>query len=226
MAPTAERRHPAPIESGGKGAYALAGIAALILSALLALGMIGEIASPTVFPDDWLIVLLKLNVVSSGVQPTALNALSLLDIGLMVLFGIVSLGLSLALRHASRTWAAIAAALPFLGIGVFLLTRTAGRSAVLLALLLLSIVMLRGDLFGKAAAWIGIMASGLLFFAGDLGTAFFAPLGIIAALIGIGYVLWMGWLVIVGWRLLQLGGAQPYGEAGLRNRNARRNGAV
>ena len=195
--------------------YRIAGAAALIIFALFLIGVMGIItadpqaATPkgwlTPFQSNWLIVLFKLNAGFSGVQPESLSVLEPLDIVIMVLFGTVFLALYVALGRTSKIWSAVAASLPFLGIVVLLITSTAGRSGLLVGGLILSAVILCSNIFSKVSAYVGIVASALLFFGGDIGTAIFSSSNIIAVLIGIGYVLWMIWLLLIGRRLFQLG---------------------
>jgi hypothetical protein len=71
--------------------------------------------------------------------------------------------------------------------------------------LIISLVMLRNNIFNKVIAYMGILAS-LLLLAGDFSVGI-PNSNIIAALFGIGYVLMMTWFFLVGWRLLQLGRA-------------------
>ena len=199
--------------------YKVGGAAALIVFVLFLIGMIGIITvSPqpattngwlTPFQNNWLVVLFKLNVGFSGVQPDLLNVLNLLDIVIMALVGTMFLALYVALRRASRIWSLVATSLPFLGIPVLLITSTAGRSGLLLGGLIISAVMLRSNSFSRASAYVGMVASALLFFAGDLGTAIFSSSNIIAIFIGIGYVLWMIWFFLIGRRLFQLGQSKP-----------------
>ena len=72
--------------------------------------------------------------------------------------------------------------------------------------LLISVVMLRTQLFNNAAAYIGIMASTLIF-ALNLSVVF-AP-AISDPLMGIGMLIWILWLVLVSVRLLQIGRVPP-----------------
>jgi hypothetical protein len=88
---------------------------------------------------------------------------------------------------------------------VVFLVRTAGRSGLLIGGLIYSIIMLRSDVFNKLTAWAGIIASALLFFAGDIGTALFSASYLIALSIGLGYLLWMTWFLLTSLRLLRLG---------------------
>lgn len=79
-------------------------MAALILFALFLIGVAGITCinnrlSPL---QNWMIVLFKLNVSSCETHPDALNVLNLLDIIIMVLFGIMFLPLYIALRQTAR----------------------------------------------------------------------------------------------------------------------------
>jgi hypothetical protein len=195
--------------------YNVGGVAALILFVLFLIGIIGfVIVGPqttttngwfTSFQNNWLVVLFKLNTGFNGVQPDLLTALNLLDIVIMAVFGTMSLALYIALRGTHKIWSVIAVSLPFLGILVFLITSTAGRSGLLLGGLIISAVMLRSKKFSQVTAYVGTVASALLFFAGDIGTALFSSSNIIAILIGIGYVLWTIWYLLLARRLFQLG---------------------
>jgi len=162
--------------------------------------------------DNWLILLFKMNM---GFQAN-LNVINLIDITIMALFCAMFLGLYTALKKTSKIWSLIATALPFLGIPFFLATATAGRSTLLIAALIISIVMLRSNIFSKPTAYMGIVASVLLFFAGDIATTVFSSSGVVALFIAIGYVLWMVWFLLVSQKLYQLGRA--YRKAG-RNKN-------
>ncbi|RPI30094.1 MAG: DUF4386 family protein, partial [Chloroflexota bacterium] len=78
-----------------------------------------------------------------------------------------------------------------------------GRCGVMGAELIISIVMLKSQRFGKGIAWAGIISSVLLL-AGDMGTSM-APSTILAVLMGIGYILLMLWLFLVAGKLFSLG---------------------
>jgi len=204
-------------DSRWKSLYKVGGAAALIVLVLFLIGIVGIITvdrQPTAangwltpFQNNWLVVLFKLNAGFSGVQPDLLHVLNLLDIVIMALFGTMFLALYVALRRTSRTWSVVAASLPFLGIAIFLITSTAGRSGLLVGGLIISAVMLpsRTRLFSKASAYVGIAASAVLFFIGDIGTTIFSSSNLIAILIGIGYVLWMIWFFLIARELFQLG---------------------
>ena len=180
--------------------FKLGSIAALILFALFVVGITGISTTSgrfTSFQNNWLIVLFKLNIRFNGTQTGMLNVLNILDIVIMVLFGILFLSLNAALHRTHRIWSVIATSLPFLGLVLFLITHTAGRSGLLIGGLIFSAVMLGSNSFSKITAYVGIVASALLFFAGDIGTTVFPPSYIIAILIGIGYVLWVIWFFLI-----------------------------
>jgi hypothetical protein len=196
-----------------KNLYRVSGAAALILFVLFLIGISGVIIAGTQpdsqngwlspFQNNWLVVLFKINAGFSGVQSDLLAVLNLLDLVIMALFGAMVLALYAALRSTYRIWAVVAASLPFLGIVVFLITGTAGRSGLLLAGLIISALMLRSRDFSLVTAYVGLVASALLF-SGDIGTAVVASSTVIAIFIGIGYVLWMIWLFLIARRLIQL----------------------
>jgi hypothetical protein len=158
----------------------------------------------SLFPDNWLVILFKLNAGFDGVQFDRLYGLNPLDIAIMVLVAIMALGLYTALRRTSRIWSLVAAVMPILGIILFIATKLAGRSGVMGTGLVISFVMLRSNIFGRMTAVWGILAS-LLLLAGDFGTTANSHSTIVAILVGIGYVLLMTWFFLVGRRLLQLG---------------------
>ena len=194
--------------------YRIGGVAALLVLALFLIGLAGVAAvgsrpatagGPlTPFLDNWLVVLFKLSAGLPGVQPGSLNLVNPLDLGIMVLFCAMFVALGAALRPTHRTWPLVAAALPFLGIPLFLATGRAGRSALLVGGLIMSAAMLPSSIFSRASAYVGVAAATLLFFAGDLGTAIFSSSPIIAVLIGVGYVLWMVWFFLIARTLFGL----------------------
>jgi len=184
--------------------FSLAGaIAAAVLFGAFLIGLIARLQSSLAVSDNWLITLFNLNLRPGSTQPSALSVVSGLDIGLMLLFGTVMAAMYPALRHANRTWAVIAVALPFLGVPIFIATGTAGRSAVLLAGFISSILALRGQFGSTTSGWTGVLASAILLFLGDFGTAAFAPSRLLAVFIGIGYVLWTLWLLTVAFELFR-----------------------
>jgi len=194
--------------------YTLGGVTALILLAIFLIGGTGIISSISnsaaprgwfvLLQGNWLVVLFKVNVPASGVQAGSLAVLNPLDLAIMVLFATMLLALYVALRHTSRVLSILAVSLPILGIPVFLATGTAGRSALLVSGLLISIAILRSNLFTRMTAYVGIASSALLFFGGDIATAMVHSSITVAALIGAGYVLWLTWLLSIALGLFRL----------------------
>jgi hypothetical protein len=190
----------------------LGGIAALLIVFLFMFGLIGIIT--TIFginqtsnwfselQNNWLVVLFKVNIISSGIHADRLSKVNMLDITIMALMGIMFIGLYITLRTRKNIWAIIATLLPFAGIIVFLLTATAGRSSLMIAGIIISIVILVSTQHSKVFALLGILAGILLFFAGDLGTTIYPGNPIVASCIVIGYSLWIIWFVWIAKKLL------------------------
>lgn len=196
--------------------YRISGAAALIIGMVLLVGMIRLIAAVlqpitpnswlSPLQDNWLIVIFKLHAGFGGIQIEMLQILNFLDLAILVLVATMYLGLYVALQRTSKIWSIIAAIQPFLGIVLFITTQSAGRSTVMGAGLVISFVMLRSDVFNKATAYIGILAS-VLVLVGDLSAGVVPPLTIVATLFGIGYGLLMAWFFSIARRLFQLGEA-------------------
>ena len=158
-------------------------------------------ASP--LQNIWLLVIFKLLAGFNGVQDDLLYGLNILDITILALVGVMHLGLYMALSKTSKVWSLIALAQPFLGIVIFIATKTAGRSTRMGAELVISIVMLRNNAFNKSIGYIGILSSVPVligdFSVGNPSAKFIAPL------FGIGYELLITWLFLIARRLFQLG---------------------
>ena len=203
---TANQGHdPSTANRHRNGLYTISGMAALVLgisflSAMLSLVTVGLRSS---LASNWLIILFELNAGFNGVQFDQLYGPNLLDITLMTLVVVVYLGLYVALRQTSRLWSLIAAVMPLLGIVLFIVTKLAGRSAVMGAGIVISFVMLRSNVFSKVIAFVGILANVLLL-VGDFGTTANSPSTMVAISIGIGYVLLLTWFFLIARRLFWL----------------------
>jgi hypothetical protein len=205
-------------DSNWKSLYQVSGAAALTAGALLLIALVSLIITEleldmsgwfSLFQNNWLVVLFKLNAGFNGVGFDLLYGLNPLDIAIMALVATMYLGLYIALRRTSRIGSLLAAIQPFLGIMIFIATNTAGRSAVMGAGLVVSLVMLRSNIFGKVIALAGLVASVLLLW-GDLSTTPDSHSTIIAILIAIGYVLLLTWFFLIAQRLIQLGRGKPF----------------
>jgi hypothetical protein len=106
----------------------------------------------------------------------------------------------------------IAVAMPFAGIALLAITRLAGRSTVMGAGLVIAFLMLRGTGFSRPLAYTGILANAFLLVA-DLATG--TPLApLVAALVGVGYVLLVAWFLLIGVRLLGWSGFRRDAQVG------------
>ena len=119
----------------------------------------------------------------------------------MGFIGIMSLALYPTLSKTSKIWTILAILQPFLGIVIFIITHSAGRSGVLSAVLTISIIMLWGKSFSKITTYLGILAGGLLL-TGDILSVFSSF--IIAIIIGIGYMFIMIWCIMIALKLFTL----------------------
>jgi len=189
--------------------YKIGGAAAMVAGMLLLIGMISLIAS-VLQPNttnswlslfqNWLIVIFKLHAEFSGTQADLLHGLNLLDIVILSLVGMLCLSLSTAFRKAGKIWSLIAFALSVVGIILFIATQLAGRSTVMLAVLIISFVMLGNKVFSKVTIYAGILASVFLF-VGDLTVGIHS--NIITILFGIGYILLTTWFFLIARSLYQ-----------------------
>ena len=197
--------------SGQDRLYRLSGTAAglagaLLLAAcveLIARGAVKGLATPML--ENWLVVIFKIHAGLGGLQIDKLQTFNFLDAGILAIVAVMYVGLYASLRGTSRIWSVIALIQPFLGIALFVATKSAGRSSIMGAGLVISAVMMRGGMFNKAIGLAGLLASALLL-AGDLSAGAIPPSGLVAALFGIGYMLLIAWLFLVGRRLFQAGG--------------------
>lgn len=139
--------------------------------------------------NNWLIKIFLLHADLDGFQ-TDLFGLNLLDITILIFVSILCLGLSAAFTNTRRIWSLAAFALSLIALALFLVTKIAGRSTVMLAVLINSLAMLGDRTFSRAAISAGILGSFFLFF-GDLTVGVHSNL--ITIVFGIGYVLLIAW---------------------------------
>jgi hypothetical protein len=192
--------------------YKISGAAALIAGILFLIAMISLIASVlspgatngwlSRFENNWLMVIFKLHAGLLDIHDDPLHGLNLLDIAILALVGTISFGLYVALRDASKIWSLIAFALSLITIILYIVTQLAGRSTVMLSVLIFSFVMLRNKVFNNVTIYAGILA-GVFLFVGDLSVGIHSDM--ITILFGIGYVLLTTWFLLVGQRLVHLG---------------------
>ena len=190
----------------------LSGSAAVVVALVFTVGLAGVLGAivRSGYPDgwslplqdNWLAVIYKLLAGFGGDQAGRLHVVDVLDIVILALIGVVMLGLFTALNRVSMVWPLLATISPFAGIGLFLATASAGRTGVIGAVLVISIVMIWSPSFPKALAITGILA-GVLLAIGDVSSSA-GPSPLIAGLFALGYMLVTIWFFLVAVSLLRL----------------------
>jgi hypothetical protein len=183
--------------------YKIGVVAGLISGMLLLVGMISLIASVlqpnitnswlSLFQNNWLVKIFILHAGFSRIHAD-LQGLNLLDLVILFLVSIICLSLSTVYRKASKVWSLMAFALSVIAIVLFLITQIAGRSTVMLAILINSFVMLKDKIFYRTIIYTGIVA-GIFLFVGDLTVGVHS--NIITTLFGIGYMLLIAWFFLL-----------------------------
>lgn len=190
--------------------YQIGGVAALITGVFLLMGMISLIVSVLqsrtnswllLFQNNWLVTIFILHAEFSDIHAN-LHGLNLLDTGILLLVSIICLSLSTAFKNARKVWSLIAFALSMIAIILFLVTQIAGRSTVMLAILINSLVMLRDKAFNQVTISVGILGS-IFLFVGDLTVGIHS--NIITTLFGVGYVLLTIWFFLIAQSLFSAG---------------------
>jgi hypothetical protein len=191
--------------------YKIGGVAALITGVFLLFGLISLIVllfQPSItnnwlllFQNNWLVKIFKMHAEFSGIHAD-LHGLNLLDIVILLLVSTLCLSLSATFKSARKVWSLIAFALSGIAIILFLVTQLAGRSTVMLAVLINSFVMLGDKIFSKTTIYTGILAS-ILLFAGDLTVGIHS--NGITILFGVGYVLLTTWFFLIAQTLFRPG---------------------
>jgi hypothetical protein len=195
-----------------KKIYLLSGTTTLMLGILFLISAISIITSSilagttcgwhSTLPNNWLIVIFKLHAGLINIQDDPLHGLNLLDIFILVVFSITCLGLYINLKKSSKIWSLIALTFSLIAIILFLVTQIAGRSTVMLSVLIFSLVMIKDKIYSKVTIYTGILASVFLF-AGDLSVGIHS--NVITILFGIGYILLTLWFFLISRTLLWLG---------------------
>jgi len=186
-------------------------VSALTTGTLLLIGMISLIVSVlqprttngwlSLLGNNWLVKIFILHDEFSDVHAD-LHGLNLLDIFILLLVSVICFSISTIFRNARKVWSLIAFVLSVIAIILFLATQIAGRSTVMLAVLIISFVMLRDKTFSKVTIYAGILASVFLF-VGDLTVGIHSD--IITILFCIGYVLLITWFFLIAQNLFRLG---------------------
>jgi len=144
--------------------------------------------------NNWLIVIFKLHAGLINIENDPLHVLNLLDIIILVAFSITCLGLYYNLRKSSRIWSLIALIFSLIAVVLFIITQNAGRSTVMLSVLIFSFVMKKDKLNSKVTIYTGILAS-IFLFAGDLSVGIHSDF--ITILFAMGYILLTLWFFLI-----------------------------
>lgn len=183
--------------------YKVSGTAAIICSMMLLISAINIVTRNGIlgFTNNWLITLYKLHAGYDGYNSGLLKGFNWIDAGILAMTGITFLIFFFLLKEKGRVLAIFAIVQPFLGIILLISTQLAGRSAVMGGLLVLSIALIRSNIFGNVITFGGLAAS-ILLLAGDVSEGMVHS-KIIAGLIVFGYVLLIVWFFVMGLNLLR-----------------------
>jgi len=194
--PTGLRRAPA---TGGVTSVA-GGVAALLAASLLLVGIAALVLGlPGLELRTWLVVLFQINAGIGTLPADPLRVFNPLDVVLLVLAAAAILGIWQMLPRISRAWLYLSVGLPFAGIALLLSTHLVGRSSLMGAGFVVSLVMLR-DRDLRRLGILGVVANALLF-VGDLGTGD-STQAMVAVVVAVGYFLLLAWFALIAVRLL------------------------
>ena len=168
---------------------AAGGTAAVLVTALLLLGLIGLVTRRRLL-RPWLVVLLGINAGYGDVSEGTLRAVQPVDVLLLVLAGMTYAGFWPGPGASHVPWMILAVGQTLVGIAVLLATRLSGRSGLMGGGLVLSILMLVDGTHG-AAGWLGFAANVLLLL-GDFGTTG-RPRRPLVPILAVGYAGLAGW---------------------------------
>jgi hypothetical protein len=185
-------------------------VAALLAGVLLLVAMISQFVSVlkpgTIngwllpFENVWLILIFKLHAGFTGVHADMLHGLKLVDIIILALVSILCLSLSTVFGKSGKIWTLIAFAFSLAAIALYLATHLAGRSTVMLAVMIISIVMLKNKFVNRLTSCAGICASVFLF-VGDMTVGIHSDS--ITILFCTGYVLLVAWFFLIAGSLFR-----------------------
>jgi hypothetical protein len=196
--------------------YKVSSAISLLLGGMFILSAIGLIISIifigidsnwfSLLQNNWLIVIFKLHAGIINISDDPSHGIHLLDILILVLFSIMCYSLRTVLKKTNKIWSLIAFVLSVISIILFIATQIAGRSTVMLVVMIFSIIMLKNKIFDKVTISSGILA-GVFLFIGDLTVGIHS--NIITILFGIGYILLTTWFIRTARILLRLAYLQP-----------------
>jgi hypothetical protein len=193
---TGFRRAPA---TGGVTSVA-GGVAALLAASLLLVGIAALVLGlPGLELRTWLVVLFQINAGIGTLPADPLRVFNPLDVVLLVLTAAAILGIWQMLPRVSRAWLYLSVGLPLAGIVLLLATHIAGRSSLMGAGFVVSLVMLL-DRDLRRLGILGVVGNAILF-VGDLGTGD-STQPLVAVVVAVGYLLLLAWFALIAVRLL------------------------
>lgn len=176
----------------------IGGVAAVLAAAVLLVGIAG-LALDVGTLRPWLAVLFGINAGFGDLSLASLEAVSLIDVAVLVLAGLAFAGFWPGPGKPHKGWMSLAVLQPFAGIAVLLATRSAGRSGLMGGGLVLSILMTSSP--QRRRLGIAGVAINALLLVGDFGTT--GPRSaLMAAVIGAGYLMLISWLLWIAAKLL------------------------
>ena len=192
--------------------YKITGAAALTAGLLLVIGLLNLAASfwqaeaalrwLTVLGNNWLILIFKLHAEFSDVYTEMLRGSNPLDMFFLITVGLISFGLSTVHQKARKVILLIAGVLSAIGLLLYFATQMAGRSTVMVVVLIISLVMPGNGNFGKAVVYTGV-AAGILLLVGDITVGMKSS--VITFLFGAGYVFLVVWFFLIAKIFFSLG---------------------
>lgn len=193
------------LHKAGAGAALIAGASLLVgmISLVISILQPGTNSWLLLFQSNWLVKIFALHAGFNNIQ-SDLHGFNLLDIVILLLVAVMCISLSTVFKRGRKAWSLIAFALSLVATILFLITQEAGRSTVMLAVLIISIVMFGAKTFSKVTIYMGILASVSLF-VGDLTVGIQS--NAITICFGIGYVLLTAWFFLMARSLFRLDGA-------------------
>jgi hypothetical protein len=201
--------HPQKPDCRWSWLYIIGSVSALITGMVLLIGeinLIFSILNPAItnswlvfFENNWLILIFKMHA-GFNTLPAGLSGLDLLDMVILSLVSLVSLSLSNVFTKTRRIWSIAPFFLTLIGIILFTVTKIAGRSTVMLDVLIISLLMLKNKTSGNGTIITGILA-GVLLLVGDLSVGIHS--NFITILFCMGYMLIIVWFFLIAMSLFR-----------------------
>lgn len=189
----------------------LGGLSALLLFLVLILGVSTLLTGvPERLPTNWLLSLFKINSSVFRTDPSVLHSINWIDLVIMSLFIPVLAGFLTAPKQYERICSLVSMGLTSLGIPLFFATQTAGRSGLLVSIMVVAAAKLIPGNW-QPIGLIGVLSGMLLFVGGDVLTAIVPPSDFIATFVAAGYLLFLVWLLILGIERLAIRGSKISG---------------